>query len=93
MASLRQRRKTKNESCGLRVLLVLRDAKAARAHSLALQLRGCQVTVTSHLYRAMELAIEELPDLILTDAGDRLRQLLAADPRTRQITVLGGAAG
>lgn len=77
---------------GLHVLLVLRDARAAQAHSLRLQLRGCRVTVAGHVRRAVELAVEELPDLILTDAGDLLRQLLAADPRTRQIPILAGAA-
>ena len=76
---------------GLHVLLVLHDRRAAQAHSLRLQLRGCQVTVATHLRRAVEVAVDELPDLILTDAGDLLRQLLAADPRTRMIPVVAGA--
>ncbi|MGH7881292.1 MAG: hypothetical protein ACREN8_00020 [Candidatus Dormibacteraceae bacterium] len=68
---------------------MLKDGRAAKSHSLRLQLRGCQVSVAHHLRRAIELAVDELPDLILSDAGDLMRQLLAADPRTRQIPVMG----
>lgn len=76
---------------GLHVLLVLRDARAAKAHGLMLQMRGCRVSVAKHAREAVQLAVDELPDLVLTDVGDLLRQLLAADPRTRQIPVLAGA--
>jgi DNA-binding response OmpR family regulator len=90
MAGLGRNGKSSSESFGVHVLLVLKDSRLARAQGLALQLRGCQVSATSHVRRAVELAVDELPDLILTDAGDLMRQLLAADPRTRQIPVLAG---
>lgn len=76
---------------GLHVLLVLRDARAARSHGLKLQMRGCRVSVAKHVREAVQMAVDDLPDLVLTDVGDLLRQLLAADPRTRQIPVLAGA--
>jgi PleD family two-component response regulator len=76
---------------GLHVLLVLRDARAARSHGLRLQMRGCRVTVARHVRQAVQMAVEDIPDLVLTDVGDLLRQLLAADPRTRQIPIVAGA--
>lgn len=79
------------KTVGLHVLLVLRDARAARSHELKLQLRGCRVSVAKHAREAVQMAVEDLPDLILTDVGDLLKQLLAADPRTRAIPVLSGA--
>jgi PleD family two-component response regulator len=90
VGTLTQVRSVPGTTAALHVLVVLGDAKAARAHSLSLQLQGCRVSVATHVRRAVELAVEELPDLILTDAGDLLRQLLAADPRTRQIPILAG---
>lgn len=92
VGTLTQNRVIPGTTMALHVLVVLRDARAARAHGLSLQLQGCRVTIASHVRRAVELAVEELPDLILTDAGDMLRQLLAADPRTRQIPILAGGA-
>jgi DNA-binding response OmpR family regulator len=91
MAKSDESSKARKTGRGFHVLLVLQDARAGRSHGLALQLRGCQVTVTSHVRRAVQLAVDELPDLVLTDAGEWLKHLLAADPRTRQIPVLAGA--
>lgn len=74
----------------LHVLLLERDEQRARAERLRLTMLGCRVSVAADATHAMELAISERPDLVLARGDGDLRGRLAADPRTRTITVVEG---
>lgn len=51
---------------------------------------GCRVSVAADAAHALELAINERPDLVLARGDGDLRGRLAADPRTCTITVVEG---
>ena len=74
----------------LHVLLLERNEQRARAEGLRLTMLGCRVSVAADAAHAMELAISERPDLVLARGDGDLRDRLAADPRTRTITVVAG---
>lgn len=77
-------------SSSLHVLLLERDEQRARAEGLRLTMLGCRVSVAADAAHALELAINERPDLVLARGDGDLRGRLAADPRTCTITVVEG---
>jgi CheY-like chemotaxis protein len=82
------------EHGSMRVLFVEDDTSVAQVYKLKLELDGYRVDVASDGYMALEMARQDLPDIIFLDIrlpkldGPGVLEALRADARTKNLRVV-----